>query len=135
MVTHTRPHHHGFQGINHEIPIGWTTILVPRHHDRLPEIISSHRMEKILKKVILTLLHNSMPFKQLRPPHLLFILNIQSLLSKHQSIFDNPQGLPPSCGTHDHSIPLVPRRSSSQCSPLSSPIFPKNEIEKIVQNF
>jgi hypothetical protein len=35
--------------------------------------------------------------------------DLQALLFKHQMVFSTPQGLPPSRGVHDHSIPLVSR--------------------------
>jgi len=28
-------------------------------------------------------------------------------MTKHQYVFETPHGLPPSCGDHDHGIPLV----------------------------
>jgi hypothetical protein len=34
--------------------------------------------------------------------------DLQSILSKHQVFFSIPQGLSPSRGVHDHSIPLIP---------------------------
>jgi hypothetical protein len=46
-----------------------------------------------------------MPFKQVETPSV--HPDLQSILSKHQTIFSTPHGLPPSCGVHDHSIPLV----------------------------
>jgi hypothetical protein len=47
--------------------------------------------------------------------------------------FDNPQGIPPSHGTHDHSIPLVPGSLPPNVHPYHHPFSQKNEIEKIVQ--
>jgi len=32
-----------------------------------------------------------------------------NILSQHQVVFQPPQGIPPSEGVHDHSIPLVSR--------------------------
>jgi hypothetical protein len=58
--------------------------------------------------------------------------DLQAILSKHQVVFSTPQGLPPSRGVHDHSIPLVlgilPPNIRSYCHPFSQ----KNEIEKMV---
>jgi len=71
-----------------------------------PEVISSHRMEKLLKKGhsgVISQLHAIQATETPPVPQ-----DLQALLSKHQTVFSTPQGLPPSCGVHDHSIPLVP---------------------------
>jgi hypothetical protein len=59
--------------------------------------------------------------------------DFKSILSKHQVVFSTPQGLPPSRGLHDHSIPLVPDNLPPNIRPYRHPFSPKNEIEKIVQ--
>jgi hypothetical protein len=59
--------------------------------------------------------------------------DLQSILSKHQLVFSTPQGLPPSRGVHDHSIPLVPGNLPPNIHPYRQPFSPKNEIEKMVQ--
>jgi hypothetical protein len=59
--------------------------------------------------------------------------DLQALLSKHQMVFSTPQGLPPSRGVHDHSIPLVPRSLPPNIRPYCHPFSQKNEIEKMVQ--
>jgi hypothetical protein len=98
-----------------------------------PEIISSHRMENILNKGhsgIISQLHSiqvvETPF--VHP-------ELQAFLSKNQAIFSTPQGLPPSHGVHDHSIPLVPGILPLNVRPYRHPFSQKNEIEKIVQEF
>ena len=48
-------------------------------------------------------------------------------------VFSTPQGLPPSRGVHDHSIPLIPRSLPPNIRPYRQPFSQKNEIEKIVQ--
>jgi hypothetical protein len=71
-----------------------------------PEIISSHRMEKLLKKghsSVITQLHAIQAIGTPSVPQYL-----QAILSKHKLVFSTPQDLPPSRGVHDHSIPLVP---------------------------
>ena len=71
-----------------------------------PEIISSHCMEKLLKKghsSVITQLH---AIQATETPSV--SQNLQSILSKHQMVFSTPHGLAPSHGVHDHSIPLVP---------------------------
>ena len=69
------------------------------------EIISSHRMENLLKKGhsgIISQLHATQATETPSVPQ-----ELQSILYKHKVFFSTPQGLPPSCGVHDHSIPLV----------------------------
>jgi hypothetical protein len=71
-----------------------------------PEIISSHRKEKMLKKGhsgVIAQLHAIQATETPSVPQ-----DLQAILSKHQLVFSTPQGLPPSHGVHDHSIPLVP---------------------------
>jgi hypothetical protein len=58
--------------------------------------------------------------------------NLQDIVSTHQAIFPTPQGLPPSCSVHDHSIPLVPGSLPSNVLPYHHPFSQTNEIEKIV---
>jgi hypothetical protein len=96
-----------------------------------PEIISSHHMENILNKGhsgIIAQLHSiqSIETPSVHP-------NLQAILSKHQAIFSTPQGLPPSRGVHDHSIPLVPSSLPPNILPYRHPFSQKNEIEKTVQ--
>jgi hypothetical protein len=59
--------------------------------------------------------------------------DLQSILSKHKVVFSTPQGLPPSHGVHDHSIPLVPGNLPPNIRPYHHPFSQKNEIEKMVQ--
>jgi hypothetical protein len=59
--------------------------------------------------------------------------DLQSILSKHQLVFSTPQGLLPSCGVHDHSIPFIPGSLPANIRPYRHPFSQKNEIEKIVQ--
>jgi hypothetical protein len=96
-----------------------------------PEVISSHRMEKLLKKVhssVISQLHAIQATETPPVPH-----DLQALLSKHQMVFSTPQGLPPSCGVHDHSIPLVPGSLPPNIHLYRHPFSQKNEIEKMVQ--
>jgi len=58
--------------------------------------------------------------------------DLQALLSKHQMVFFTPQGLPPSHGVPDHSIPLVPRSFPPNICPYRHPFSQKNEFEKMV---
>jgi hypothetical protein len=96
-----------------------------------PEVISSHRMEKLLKKGhsgVISQLHAIQATETPLVPH-----DLQSLLSKHQMVFSTPQGLPPSHDVHDHSIPLVPKSLPPNIHPYRHPFSQKNEIEKMVQ--
>jgi hypothetical protein len=96
-----------------------------------PEVISSHRMEKLLKKShssVIAQLHAIQATETPPVPQ-----DLQALLSKHQTVFSTPQGLPPSYGVHDHSIPLVPGSLPPNICPYRHPFAQKNEIEKMVQ--
>jgi hypothetical protein len=96
-----------------------------------PEIISSHRMEKLLKKGhsgVIAQLHAIQATEIPPMPQ-----DLQALLSKHQIVFSTTQGLPPSCGVHDHSIPLVLGSLPPNIRPYRHPFAQKNEIEKMVQ--
>jgi hypothetical protein len=96
-----------------------------------PEVISSHRMEKLLKKGhsgVIAQLHVIQATETPPVPQ-----DLQALLSKHQTVFSTPQGLHPSCSVHDHSIPLVPGSLPPNIHPYHYPFAQKNEIEKMVQ--
>jgi hypothetical protein len=96
-----------------------------------PGIISSHRMEKLLKKGhsgVITQLH---AIQETETP--LVPQDLQAILSKHQLVFSAPQGLPPSRGVHDHSIPLVLGSLPPNIRLYRHPFSQKNEIEKMVQ--
>jgi hypothetical protein len=89
-----------------------------------PEIISSHRMEKLLKKGhsrVIAQLHAIQATKTPLVPQ-----DLQTILSKHQLVFSTPQGLPHSCGVDDHSIPLVPRSHPPNIHPYRHPFSLKN---------
>jgi hypothetical protein len=96
-----------------------------------PDIISSHRMEYLLKKGhsdIISQLHAIQATETPSVPQ-----DLQAILFKHQVFFSTLQGLPPSCGVHDHSIPLASGILPPNIHPYRHPFSPKNEIEKIVQ--
>jgi hypothetical protein len=88
-------------------------------------------MEKLLKKghsSVIAQLHAIQATKTPLVPQ-----DLQALLSKHQTVFSTPQGLPPSHSVHDHSIPLVPGSLPPNIRPYRHPFAQKNEIEKMVQ--
>jgi hypothetical protein len=88
-------------------------------------------MEKLLKKGhsgVIAQLHAIQATETPSVPQ-----DLQSILSKHQVVFSTPQGLPPSHGVHDHSIPLVPGSLPPNIRPYCHPFSQKNEIEKMVQ--
>jgi hypothetical protein len=96
-----------------------------------PEIISYHRMEKLLKKghsSVIAQLHAIQEIEMPSVPQ-----DLQDILSKHQLVISTPQGLPPSHGVHDHSIPLVRGSIPSNICLYRHPFSQKNEIEKMVQ--
>jgi hypothetical protein len=93
-----------------------------------PEVISSHRMEKLLKKCHSGLIAQLHAIQATETP--LVPQDLQALLSKHQTVFSTPQGLPPSHGVHDHSIPLVPGSLPPNIHPYHHHFAQKNVIEK-----
>ena len=97
------------------------------------EIISSHRMENLLKKG-----HSSI-ISQLHSIHVVETPsvhpNLKAIISKNQAIFFTPQEFPPSHGVHHHSIPIDPRSLPPNVLPYRHPFSQKNEIEKIVKKF
>jgi hypothetical protein len=96
-----------------------------------PEVISSHRMEKLLKKGHYGVIAQLHAIQATETPPVL--QDLQALLSKHQMVFSTPQGLPPSHGVHDHYIPLVPKILPPNIYLYHHPFSQKNEIEKMVQ--
>jgi hypothetical protein len=88
-----------------------------------PEIISSHRMENLLKKGhsgAIAQIHAIQATETPSVPQ-----DLQAILSKHQFLFSTPQGIPPSRGVHDHSIPSVPRSLPPNIRPYRHPFSPK----------
>jgi hypothetical protein len=63
-----------------------------------PEFISSHRMEKMLKKGHSGVIAQLHAIQAIETPQVQ--QDLQALLSKHKMVFSTPQGLPPSCGVH-----------------------------------
>jgi hypothetical protein len=88
-------------------------------------------MEKILKNGHSDIISQIHSIQVVETP---FVhLDLQNIISKHQAIFSTPQGLPPSRGVHDHSIPLVPNILPTNVRPYHHPLSLENEIEKIDQ--
>jgi hypothetical protein len=94
-------------------------------------VSGSHRMEKLLKKGHSGVIAQLHAIQAIETPSV--SQDLQSILSKHQVVFSTPQGLPPSCGVHDHSIPLVPGSLPPNIRPYRHPFSQKNEIERMVQ--
>jgi hypothetical protein len=81
-------------------------------------------MENILKKGHSGIVAQFHAIQAFETPSQPIHPDMQLVLAKHQSIFETPQGLPPSQGEHDHSISHT-RYPPTQCMPLSPSIFPK----------
>jgi hypothetical protein len=93
-----------------------------------PEIISSHHMEKILKKGHLGIIAQLHSIHVIETPSM--HLDLQYILPHHQVVFTTPKELPPFCGIHDHSIPLILSNIHPNVQPYHHPFAQKNEIEK-----
>jgi hypothetical protein len=97
-----------------------------------PEIISSHRMEKFLKKGhsgVIAQLHAIQATEIPPVPQ-----DLQALLSKHQIVFSTPQGLPLSRSVHDHSIPLVPGSLPPTYVHIATPLPKRMKLKKWSRN-
>jgi len=70
-----------------------------------PEIISSHQMEKLLKKGHSRIIAQLHSIQVVETPYV--HIDLQSILSRHHVVFTTPKELPSSRGIHDHSIPLI----------------------------
>jgi hypothetical protein len=87
-------------------------------------------MENLLKKGHSSIISHIHSIQVIETPSL--HPDLQAILSKHQDFFSTPQGLSPSHGVHDHSIPLVPSSLPPNVLHYHHPFSQKNEIEKIV---
>jgi hypothetical protein len=90
-----------------------------------PKMISSHRMENMLKKGHSDVISQLHAIQATETPSV--SQDLQYILYKHQVVFS------PSHSVHDHSIPLVPGILPPNICPYHHPFSQKNEIEKLVQ--
>eukprot|EP00253_Pinus_taeda_P016779 PITA_16779 len=98
-----------------------------------PSIISSHRMEKLLKKGDHGVMAQFNAIQAFEPNSLHIHPEKQQILNNHLLVFDKPHELPPSRGEHDHSITLVPGAQPPNVHPYRYLFAQKNEIEKIIK--
>eukprot|EP00253_Pinus_taeda_P012205 PITA_12205 len=98
-----------------------------------PSIISSHRMEKLLKKGHHGVLAQFNAIQGVKIKSLPIHLEMQQILNNHLPVFYKPHELPPSRGEHDHSITLVPGVQPPNVRPYRYSFTEKNEIEKIIK--
>eukprot|EP00253_Pinus_taeda_P029980 PITA_29980 len=98
-----------------------------------PSIISSHRMENLLKKGNHGVVAQFNAIQVVETKPLPLHPEMQQILNNHLPVFDKPHGLPPSQGEHDHSITLVPGAQPPNVHPYRYPFTQKNEIEKIIK--
>jgi len=82
-----------------------------------PSIISSHQMEKLLKKGHYGVITQFNFIQAIKTTILHIHLEMQQVLNCHHQVFENPKELPPSRGGHDNSITLVPR-AHAECAPI-----------------
>jgi hypothetical protein len=97
-----------------------------------PKIISSHCMEKILKKGHSDIISKVHSIQATETPSVQ--PDLQSILSKHQVVFSTPQGLPPSHGVHDHSIPSSLTSFLLMFTPIIIPFPRKMKLRKLFKN-
>eukprot|EP00253_Pinus_taeda_P004504 PITA_04504 len=98
-----------------------------------PSIISSHRMEKLLKRGNHGVVAQFNAIQGVETKQSPLHPEMQQILNNHLPVFDKPQGLPPSRGEHDHSITLVPGAQPPNVRPYRYPFTQNNEIEKIIK--
>jgi len=72
-----------------------------------PEIISSYRMEKMLKKYHHGVIAQFYAIHVHDHTSLVVPPSLQLMLDKYPMVFEVPTDLPPSRGEHDHNIPLL----------------------------
>eukprot|EP00253_Pinus_taeda_P034658 PITA_34658 len=72
-----------------------------------PSIISSHRMEKLLKNGHHGVIAQFNAIQAIEPISLPIHFEMQQILNNHLPVFDKPHELPPLRGEHDHNITLV----------------------------
>jgi hypothetical protein len=97
-----------------------------------PEVISSHRMEKLLKKGhsgVIAQLHAIQATETPPVPH-----DLQALLSKHQMVFSTPQGLPPSVVFMIIPFPLYPEAFLPIFVHIATPFHKKMKLRKWSRN-
>lgn len=93
-----------------------------------PQIISSHRMEKLLKKCYSRSIAQFNAIQVLDSPTQEVHTDLQLVLNKHQKVFEIPNNLPPSRGEHDHGIPLIPGSQPPNVCPYRHHFSQNNEI-------
>jgi hypothetical protein len=97
-----------------------------------PKIISSHRMEKFLKKGHSSIISQLHAIHATETPSMPKYL--QSILSKHHLVVSTPQVLSPSHGVHDHSIPLYQESFLPIFVPIITPFPKKMKLRKWFKN-
>jgi hypothetical protein len=102
-------------------------------HVESPEIISSHIMEKLMKKGHQRVTSQFNSIQGQDPSSSKIHPNLQLSLEKHHRVFETLTELPPFQGKHDHNIPFLPSSHPPNVHPYRYPFAQKNEIEKIVQ--
>eukprot|EP00253_Pinus_taeda_P015921 PITA_15921 len=95
-----------------------------------PSIISSHRIEKLLKKGHHGVIAQFNAMQGVETKSLSIHPEMQQILNNHLPVFDKPHELPPSRGEHDHSITLVLGAQPPNVHPYRYSFTQKNEIEK-----
>ena len=96
------------------------------------DYISSHCMEKLLKKGHSSIISQIRTIQAVEASPLELPTNLQKVLNNHIFVFELPKGIPPLWSKHDHSIPLLLDSQPPNVEPYRYPFPQKIEIEKII---
>jgi len=91
-------------------------------------------MGKLLKNGNLGIVSQFHDIQSFETPSQPIPLDMQLVLSKHQSVFETPQGITPTCGAHDLSIPLIPSIPPPNFHPYHHPFAKKMKLKRLFKN-
>lgn len=98
-----------------------------------PTIISSHRMENLLKKGHHGVISQFNDIQAIESNPSNIHPYLQNVLSHHQHLFEKPMKLPPSRAKNDHSIYLILGSHPPNVQPYRYSFSQNNEIGNIIK--
>jgi hypothetical protein len=119
-----------FSKLTMKFTLNGKRVILRRRRGNNVSTVSSHGMERILKKNCKGYLLQLRSAATTIPEE--SRLALAPLLSEFSDLFDEPNGLRPQ-RSHDHRIPLLPRSAPTNVWPYRYPHFQKTEIERIMQ--